>query len=227
MAEGDQREALERELASSRELVRQLEAELEALRPIAAELRRELRALRSTGLGSTAELDADDDWPAGNGAAHEAGAWSGAAPPPPLPKPVVVPRLILEAAFLALAATIAALAELSVLGIVGVMAGAWVIVALSEWAAFEKQRRWRLDEVAPMVGESGSPSWYMPPVEQTMLEPPDRSAAHTIVSLPAGEDTGIVPALAAEDTGELAPPRRRFWRRTQDDATTAGDPGDA
>jgi hypothetical protein len=224
MAEGEQREALERELAASRGLVRELEAELAALRPVAAELRMELRAIR-TGLGSTAELDPDDDdWPSANGSERSGALWSGAAPPPPLPKPVMVPRLILEAAFLALAATIAALADLSVLGIVGVMAAAWVIVALSEWIAFEKQRRWRLDEVAPLIGESGSPAWYMPPVEQTMLEPPDRSAAHTVVSLPAGDETGIVPAYAAEDTGEIARPRRRFWRKGRDVADDLGEP---
>jgi hypothetical protein len=222
MAEDEQRQALEHELAASRALVRELEEELAALRPVAAELRQELRALR-VGLGSTAELDADDDWPSGNGSEHKTALWSGAAPPPPLPKPVVVPRLILEAAFLALAATLAALADLSAVAIVGVMAGAWLIVALSEWVAFEKQRRWRLDEVAPLVGESGSPAWYMPPVEQTMLEPPDRSAAHTIVSLPPGDDTGIVPALASEDTGQIAPPRRRFWRKNRDEGEAADD----
>jgi hypothetical protein len=214
MAEDEQRQALEQELTASRELVRELEAELAALRPVAAELRQELRALR-LGLGSTAEIDVDDDWPSGNGSERSTALWSGTAPPPPLPKPVVVPRLILEAAFLALAATLAALADLSALAIVGVMAGAWLLVALSEWVAFEKQRRWRLDEVAPLVAESGSPAWYMPPVEQTMLEPPDRSAAHTIVSLPAGEDTGVVPPLASEDTGQIPAPRGRFWRKAR------------
>jgi hypothetical protein len=225
MAEDEQRQALERELAASRDLVHELEAELAALRPVATELRKELRAIR-TGLGSTAELDPDDDddWPSANGSGRSGALWSGSAPPPPLPKPVLVPRLVLEAAFLALAATIAALADLSVLGIVGVMAAAWVIVALSEWVAFEKQRRWRLDEVAPLIGEAGSPAWYMPPVGQTMLEPPDRAAAHTVVSLPAGDETGIVPAFASEDTGEIAPPRRRFWRRGRN-ATVEDDVG--
>ena len=108
------------------------------------------------------------------------------------------------------------------------MAAAWLIVAASEWAAFAKQRRWRLDEVAPPLVEGGSPAWYLPPVEQTVLEPPDRSESHTAVtSLPAADDTGVVPAPGVEETGELAPPRSRFWRRTQDDATTAGDSGEA
>jgi hypothetical protein len=212
VADAEQREALERELAASRALVHELEAELAALRPVAAELRQELRALR-VGLGSTAELDADEDWPSGNGSAAGPALWSGAAPPPPLPKPVLVPRLVLEAAFLALAAAIAALADLSAPWIVAVMAGAWLIVALSEWVAFEKQRRWRLDEVAPPVTETGSRDWYVPPVEQTALVPPDRSESHTIVSLPPAEETGVVPVVVSEDTGELAGPRRHFWQR--------------
>ena len=60
MPDKDEREGLERELASSRELVHELEAELAALRPVAAELRQELRALRA-GLGSTAELEVDEE----------------------------------------------------------------------------------------------------------------------------------------------------------------------
>ena len=228
MVEGGEREALERELAASRELVRELEAEVAALRPVAAELREELRELRAlrAGLGSTAQFELDDeDWPAENGSDPGRSAWS-VAGPPPLPRPVVVPRLVLEAAFLALAAAVAALAELAPIWIVAVMAGAWLLVALSEWAAWARQRRWRLDEVAPLLEESGSPDWYVPPVERTMLEPPDRAESHTMVAtLPAAE-TGIQPAveLAAADDAEQ-PRKRRFWQRRKDDTLDgAGDP---
>jgi hypothetical protein len=231
MPDKDEREGLERELASSRELVHELEAELAALRPVAAELRQELRALRA-GLGSTAELDVDEeDWPSGNGSERDVPERAGAAPPPPLPRPVIVPRLVLETAFLALAATIAVLADLEPLWIVVVMAAAWVIVAASEWAAFAKQRRWRLDEVAPPLVEGGSPAWYVPPVEQTVLEQPDRSESHTVVtSLPA-EETDVQPAAtpALEETGELTvdQPRRRFWQRRKHAEEPPGDPWEA
>jgi hypothetical protein len=219
----EQREALERELAASRALVHELETELAALRPVAAELRQELRALRA-GLGSTAELNPDeDDWPSGNGSGGDPALWSGSAPPPPLPKPVIVPRLVLEAGFLAAAAAVAALAELSAPWIVAVMAAAWLIVALSEWVAFEKQRRWRLDEVAPLLTETGSREWYVPPVERTALVPPDRSESHTIVSLPPAEDTGVVQAPVSEETGELVAARRHFWQRRRDDDTSVDD----
>ena len=52
-----------------------------------------------------------------------------------------VPRLLLEVLFLAGVATAAALAELDAPVIAGVMAGAWVLVALIEWAASRADRR--------------------------------------------------------------------------------------
>lgn len=225
----DDREAVERTLATYRERIHELEAQVAALTPIAAELRQELRALR-TGLGSTAQFEVDEeDWPAENGSDPSREHWAAGALPPPLPRPVVVPRLILEAAFLGLAAAVAALAELEPIWIAAVMAGAWLIVAVSEWAAFAKQRRWRLEEVAPMIGESGSPEWYVPPVERTVLEAPDRSESHTIVtSLPAPAETGELQAVEPPDEGDEAPRRRRFWRRRKDAREAAdGDPWEA
>ena len=227
MAEQDDRQELERELAASRELVRELETELAALKPVAAELRQELRALRA-GLGSTAELEEldEEDWPSENGSGQLHGGFATTLPPP-LPRPVVVPRLILETAFLVAAAAVAVLADLEPLWIVAVMAAAWVLVALSEWAAFAKQRRWRLDEVAPPVGEGGSPAWYVPPVEQTVLQAsPAADESHTVVSSPAPDQTEIRQAPAVEETGEISgEQRRRFWRRRKSapDAPS-GDP---
>jgi hypothetical protein len=227
MAEADERQELEQELATSRELVHELEAELAALKPVAAELRQELRALRA-GLGSTAELDEDDEeWGSGNGTGHAHDDWPGLSLPPPLPRPVIVPRLILETAFLVLAAAIAVLADLDPLWIVAVMAGAWLLVALSEWAAFAKQRRWRLDEVAPPVGEGGNVAWYVPPVERTVLEGPTADESHTIVSsLPADQTEIRRAAPAVDETGEFpAERRRRFWRRRKGEANAPpGDP---
>jgi hypothetical protein len=238
MAEGDaappriedvpleDREAVERALALYRDRVHELEAQVAALAPVAAELRQELRALR-TGLGSTAHFELDEeDWPAENGSDPAHRSWAGPALPPPLPRPVIVPRLVLEAAFLALAAAVAALAELEPVWIVAVMAGAWALVALSEWAAYAKQHRWRLDEVAPLLEEQGSPAWYVPPVERTALEPPDRSESHTVVaSLPAAE-TGELPVVdATESDPDDEPPRRpRFWRRGRSEPEVTGDP---
>ena len=212
MAEGVQRDDLERELEASRELVHELEAELASLRPLASDLREELKALRA-GMGQTAELR-PADWPAANGGAPEPPPPT-VVPPPPLPRPVLVPRLILETAFLVAAAAVCVLAELDAVWIVVVMAGAWLIVALSEWAAFAKQRRWRLDEVAPPLPEVGSPAWYVPPVQQTLLRGPDAAESRTIVSSLPAEETGVRPPIVIEDT--VVPKRKRIWRRHRDE----------
>jgi hypothetical protein len=221
MAEEAERNDLERELESSRELVHELEAELASLRPLASDLREELKALRA-GMGQTAELR-PGDWPAANGGAPEAPPPT-VVPPPPLPRPVLVPRLILETAFLVAAAAVCALAELAAVWIVVVMAGAWLLVALSEWAAFAKQRRWRLDEVAPPQPELGSPAWYVPPVQQTLLRGPDDAESRTIVSSLPSEETGVRPPIVIEDT--VVPKRKRFWRR-RDEQGLDDDPWEA
>ena len=52
-----------------------------------------------------------------------------------------VPRLLLEVLFLAAVAAAAAVAELEAPEIAAVMAGAWVLVALIEWAASRAERR--------------------------------------------------------------------------------------
>lgn len=223
MTEGVERDDLERELEASRELVHELEAELASLRPLASDLREELKALRA-GLGQTAELR-PGDWPLANGGAPHEAPLPATVPPPPLPRPVLVPRLILETAFLAAAAAVCALAELDAVWIVVVMAGAWLIVALSEWAAFAKQRRWRLDEVAPPLPEVGSPAWYVPPVQQTLLRGPDEAESHTIVAALPADETAVRPPIVIEDT--IVPKKRRFWRRSRDEHDLDEDPWEA
>ena len=54
---------------------------------------------------------------------------------------VPMPRLLLEVLFLAATATVAAIAELEAAAIAAVMIGAWVLVALIEWAASRADRR--------------------------------------------------------------------------------------
>ena len=95
--------------------------------------------------------------------------------PPPLAHSFTVPRLALEGAFLLLVALLAGIADLSVEWIVLVMAVAWGLVALAEWAAAAKRSRWRLDEVAPPVVVPGPDAadstgpWDMPVVESTAV----------------------------------------------------------
>jgi hypothetical protein len=62
------------------------------------------------------------------------------------------------------------------------MVGAWVLVALIEWASSRADRR--RDELlsipppAPAAPAGADPSWYVPPVEHTLL---DASGGETLL----------------------------------------------
>ena len=83
-----------------------------------------------------------------------------------------VPRLLLETLFLAAAAAAAAIADLDAVAIAGVMIGAWVLVALIEWAASRADERQELPVYAPLpaAAPGADPAWFTPPVEQTLLD---------------------------------------------------------
>ena len=115
---------------------------------------------------------------------------------PRVPRRLVVPRLLLEAAFIVAVATVAALAEPLV--IVGVMAGAWALVALAEWAASRADRRREelLYAPPPLAPEPvADPAWFTPPVEQTRLEEPAASESETEVAK-------LPPRVESEQTEE-------------------------
>lgn len=99
------------------------------------------------------------------------------------------PRLLLEGLFLAACAAAAAIADLDAVAIAGVMVGAWVLVALIEWAASRADRR--REELllaqppipvpaaaAPVV----DPAWFSPPVEQTLIDAGDADVDATAVT---------------------------------------------
>ncbi|MGL6279657.1 MAG: hypothetical protein ACRC50_08910, partial [Gaiella sp.] len=100
------------------------------------------------------------------------------------------PRVLLEGLFLAACAVAAALADLDPVAIAGVMVGAWVLVALIEWAASRADRRREELLLAqppipvPVAAPpSVDPAWYSPPVEQTLLDLGDADAT-AITRLP-------------------------------------------
>lgn len=107
----------------------------------------------------------------------------------PAPRRLAVPRFLLETIFLGACAAAAAIAELDALAILGVMAGAWVLVGLIEWAAARAdQRRDELLYAPPPVPSApapllADPAWFSPPVEHTMLDAGDSSAT-VITRLP-------------------------------------------
>jgi hypothetical protein len=217
---------VEQAFATFADRVRELES-------VASELRAELHSLRSERPAPPSF--ANEDWPADPGLPHGLSQpgfapspdWV-AAVPPPLSRAFAVPRLALEGAFLLAVAVLAGIADLGAAWIVLLMAVAWALVALAEWAAAAKRGRWRLDEIAPPLtvprGASDTTGpWDMPVIGATAIEPPATSSeSKTIVAkLPAD------PAAEVEPEPEPAPKRGLRLRRRKPADATAADPWEA
>lgn len=147
-------------------------------------LQADVRRLGGPGLPA-----AEPGW-SGEDAVPSAGpsyAWVSSVGAPVRRRPGV-PRVLLEVLFLAAVAGAAALAELEASVIAGVMAGAWALVALIEWAASRAERSRnavpRFDPVAPPESQPADPSWFVPPVEHTLLEPAADSPTAVVAKLP-------------------------------------------
>jgi hypothetical protein len=141
------------------EVVRELSDRIEALQA-------DVRRLGGPGLPATEpgwEGESLDEPPA------PSYAWISSVPAPVRRRPGV-PRLLLEIVFLAAVAAAAAVAKLDAGAIAGLLAGAWVLVALIEWAASRaEQRRDAVPGFHPVVAAAepaaADPSWFVPPVE--------------------------------------------------------------
>lgn len=140
---------------------------------------------RAGTLAPTGAMPADAD-------AHQ---WLAVLEAPARRRPSV-PRVVLEVLFLAACAAAAAIADLDAVAIVGVMIGAWVLVALIEWAASRADRRQEElllatppTRVVEAPVETGpDPAWYSPPAEQTMLDVSDLDATAIGALPPLGDD---------------------------------------
>jgi hypothetical protein len=192
------------------------------LETVASELRAELHSLRAD---RSPRARVDEVWPAERTAANASPDWVSAVPAP-FQRGFAVPRLALEAAFLLLAGLFAGLADLSTVWIVLVMAVAWSLVALAEWAAAVKRQRWRLDEIAPPLlagaAETTGP-WDMPVVEATVVdEGPDPESKTIVTTLPAEP---VQPEAA--EAAPAAPRRRRLLGRRAQAAEAGADPWEA
>jgi hypothetical protein len=171
-------------------------------------------------------------WPVerGRGNVGPAPSWISSVPAPVV-RPLTVPRIVLEGAFLLLVALFAGLADLSTAWIALVMASAWALVAISEWAAAAKRSRWRLDQVAAPLelpgespGESTGP-WKLPVIEATAVELEEVSESHTVVAplpVPPSEED---PGETIESPVEPAGGRFRLLRRRKPEPAT--DPWEA
>jgi hypothetical protein len=213
-AEGYDAARVEEAFAAFGERVHELER-------VAAELRAELGALRADR-----GREDDGDWPGGEGG-DASPDWI-AAVPPPLARGRAFPRLVLEGAFLVLVAVLAGLADLSAGWIVAVMAGAWALVVLGEWASALRRASWHLDEIAPPLAvEERTGPWDLPVAAPTVIEAaPDPESRTVVAALPADASVDETGELPLEEQPQAAPKRRRFWRRRAVEARTA-DPWEA
>jgi hypothetical protein len=164
-------------------VVRDLADRIEALQA-------DVRRLGGPGLPSAEPGWDDEDVPP---AAAPSYAWVTSIGAPIRRRPGV-PRLLLEVLFLAGVAMAAAVAKLDAAVIVGVMAAAWALVALIEWAASRAARRREAipqfapsAPIAPAVPLPADPSWFVPPVEHTLLEPAADSPTAITKLPPAAE----------------------------------------
>lgn len=183
------------------DLSTELATELRRLSDRIDTLQADVRRLSSPSLPS--EPGWEDDGDAPRPVSHE---WLGALEPAIRRRPQI-PRLLLEGLFLAACAAGAALADLDAVAILAVMAGAWTLVALIEWAASRAERR--RDELlmapppAPPVPADADPSWFVAPVERTMLEGQHDLAAVTAATrLPPVDPDVTVERPAPRPDGE-------------------------
>ena len=163
--------------------------ELHELTTAVADLKAELRRNAAAALPPDQAAGWDDEAPA---VSH---AWVSSLAPP-RPQPPRIPRLPLELAFLALAAVLAGVAALEPVEIAAVMAIAWAIVALAEWAGSRGDRmraQFYLSPAAPPESAAPAtvlpdPTWFNPPVEHTLLGARENDQATAITKLPPVDD---------------------------------------
>jgi hypothetical protein len=163
---------------------------LAALRELSAQvdlLQGDLHSLRTQAQPLPAAQSDTPGWDDGSGRASSSLGWVRSLDGVSARRPTI-PWLLLEVAFLAAVAVAATVAELETVAIIGVMGGAWVLVALIEWVNARAARRQAEAAYAPlaMFGTAfgSDPSWFAPPVERTMLEPVAESE-DTSARLPA------------------------------------------
>jgi hypothetical protein len=147
---------------------------VDAVRELSAQvgsLQDDVHALRSEAHSLPIDEQAGHGWesPAG----REGPAWIRSVDSP-RPRGIAVPWLAVEIAFLVAVAVLCAVAGFDAAVIVGVMAAAWVLVALAEWlvsrAELERQALTyeRGTRIAPALPDDGS--WFGSNGDDTMLD---------------------------------------------------------
>lgn len=154
-------------------------------------LQADVRRLGGPGLPTAEPGWSDEAAPPSAGPSY---AWVSSLGAPVRRRPGV-PRVLLEVLFLAGVAAAAALAELEAPVIAGLMAVAWALVALIEWAASRAERSRntisRFEPVAAPEPAPADPSWFVPPVEHTLLEPAADSPTAVTKLPPTQQDSDV------------------------------------
>ncbi|MCS7006969.1 MAG: hypothetical protein RMM28_03160 [Thermoleophilia bacterium] len=147
----------------------EIAAALRALAEEVGELRRELETLRDGPRPLPAATQGAHGWEAQAAPVTSGPLWARGLESPS-PRRPTIPRLALEIAFLLAIATLAGVASLEPPVIVGLLAAAWALVALSEWLAWRSSRREAelLAGIARSEPHLGSDlGWLVPPLEHT------------------------------------------------------------
>jgi len=151
---------------------------LEAVRELSVRvggLQADVHALRAQGGPLPAAGSEPPGWDAA-GSGRDPLAWVRALEGP-IARQAPVPWLLLEITFLGAVAVGAAFADLDWQAVVAVMACAWALVALVEWAGARSARRRAAAAYAPLAvygqGFAADPSWFAPSVERTVLDAGD------------------------------------------------------
>jgi hypothetical protein len=148
---------------------------LEAVRALATQvgaLREELHALRAEPPSLPTAGAEQHGWEEAPAVPRDGGSWVRSLDAPTQRRPAI-PWLLLEILFLVAVAVLAAVAGLGTAAIVGVMALAWLVVAVAEWSARATQRRFPLANASFRAAASPLPedrSWLAPPAERTALD---------------------------------------------------------
>lgn len=164
----------------------ELLAAVRALATQVGELQEELQALRAQPRSLPVSDEDRPGWDDRLPAQRQSAAWVRSLDTPTARR-AAVPWLLLEILFLVAVAVLAAVAGLDAPAVVAVMVGAWVLVALAEWAAARAARRHEVLVYGTLASGSTAvsqdPSWFAPPVERTALEITGTGAA-TATRLP-------------------------------------------
>jgi hypothetical protein len=154
----------------------ELLAAVRALATQVGELQEELHTVRTHARALPAEDGDRPGWEERVPTPVQNAPWVRSLDAPKLRR-TPIPWLFLEIVFLVAVAVLAVVADFSAPAAVGVIVGAWLLVALAEWMNARAARRDAMivyDYVATGAAMfPDDPSWFDPPAERTALESPD------------------------------------------------------